>query len=57
MEEFYKGVIKNKVEEYENVLKDIDKMILEKEQTIEKLIEDNKTLNNKNKTNQEIIKE
>ena len=27
LEEFYKGVIKNKVEEYENVLKDIDKMI------------------------------
>ena len=56
MEAIYKGIIKNKVEEYENVLKDIDKMIFEKEQTIEKLVEDNKILNNKNRTNQEIIK-
>ena len=55
MELIYKGIIKSKVQEYENVLKDIDKMIFEKEQTIEKLVEDNKILNNKNRTNQEII--
>ena len=55
MELIYKGIIKSKVQEYESVLKDIDKMIFEKEQTIEKLVEDNKILNNKNRTNQEII--
>jgi hypothetical protein len=55
LETFYQGVIKNKTEEYENVLKDIDKIVFEKEQTIEKLIKDNKALNNKNKTNEEII--
>ena len=55
LETFYQGVVKNKTEEYENVLKDIDKIVFEKEQTIEKLIKDNKILNNKNKTNEEII--
>ena len=55
LETFYQGVVKNKTEEYENVLKDIDKIVFEKEQTIEKLIKDNKALNNKNKTNEEII--
>ena len=56
LETFYQGVVKNKTEEYENVLKDIDKIVFEKEQTIEKLIKDNKALNNKNKTNEEIKK-
>ena len=55
LETFYQGVVKNKTEEYENVLKDIDKIVFEKEQTIEKLIKDNKSLNNKNKVNEEII--
>ena len=44
LKEFYQGVVKNKTEEYENVLKDIDKIVFEKEQTIDKLIKDNKAL-------------
>ena len=44
LEAFYQGVVKNKTEEYENVLKDIDKIVFEKEQTIDKLIKDNKAL-------------
>ena len=55
LDDFYKNLLNKKVEEYESVLKEVDKMILEKEQTIEKLVEDNKILNDKNKTNQELI--
>ena len=55
LQTFYQGVVKNKTEEYENVFKDIDKILFEKKQTIEKFIKDSKTLNNKNKTNEGII--
>ncbi len=57
LQKFHKSLLNKKVEEYENVLKNIDKMVYEKEQTIEKLVEDNKNLNNKNKKNKEIIED
>ena len=42
LEEYYKILIKNKNEEYENILKDIDKILLEKESKIDELIFKNK---------------
>ena len=57
LQKFHKSLLNKKVEEYENVLKNIDKMVYEKEQTIAKLVEDNKNFNNKNKKNKEIIED
>ena len=42
LEEYYKNLIKNKNEEYENILKDIDNILLEKENKVEELINKNK---------------
>ena len=35
LETFYEGLLKSKTEEYENLLKDIDKILVEKENSID----------------------
>ena len=42
LEEYYKNLMKNKNEEYENIIKDVDNILLEKENKIEELINKNK---------------
>lgn len=44
LETFYEGLLKSKTEEYENLLKDIDKILVEKENSIDKLTNENKAL-------------
>ena len=61
LEKFYQELLKNKTNEYENILKDIDKILLEKETSIENLLKSNKklnlTINDNNETIADLKKE
>ena len=55
LEEYYNNLIKNKNEEYESLLKDIDNILYEKENKIEGLINKNKEYKKQIQTNRDNI--
>ena len=55
LEDFYEEMLKKKTSEYESVLKDVDKIISEKENAINTLTEKNKSINNKLKSQIDMV--
>ena len=55
LETFYNNLMNKKTEEYESILKDVDKILLQKEKDVDKLTKENITLNEKIKKLSEII--
>ena len=57
LDKFYKDLLENKTKEYENILKDVDKILFEKENTIDALTKENNNITGKFKTLNETIKD
>jgi len=55
LEAFYNNLINKKTEEYESILKDVDKILLQKESDVDKLTKENITFKEKIKNLSEII--
>ena len=55
LEEYYNNLINKKTDEYESILKDVDKILLQKESDVDKLMKENITLKDKIKNLNEII--
>lgn len=57
LETFYEEVLKNRINEYENILQDIDKVLYEKENDLEKLKNENLNYKEKNENLVDIMKD
>jgi len=57
LEKFYKEVLENKTKEYENILKDVDKILYEKENSIDALTKENNKIKSEFNSLNETIKD
>ena len=57
LDKFYKELLENKTKEYENILKDVDKILFEKENTIDALTKENNNITSKFNSLNETIKD